>query len=188
MRSDLYALRFSAAQVTLVSVQSDSNHVTLVWGGAYPGEPISVQRSVGDSTWTTLTTLTADEAGRLEYVDWDLVPGRRYGYRPAVPGADRHYAETWLEVPSGSVFGFRGALPNPSRHGLEVSFTLAYGSRARLEVFDLAGRRVLARDLGGLSPGPHSLSLESGMLRPGVYLLRLEQGGRAAVARAVVLN
>lgn len=187
-RSDLYALRFSAAQVTLVSVQSDSNHVTLVWGGAYPGEPISVQRSVGDSTWTTLTTLTADEAGRLEYVDWDLVPGRRYGYRPAVPGADRHYAETWLEVPSGSVFGFRGALPNPSRHGLEVSFTLAYGSRARLEVFDLAGRRVLARDLGGLSPGPHSLSLESGMLRPGVYLLRLEQGGRAAVARAVVLN
>jgi hypothetical protein len=187
-RSDLYALPFSAARVELMSVTRDVDHLTLAWGGAYPGESISVQRSVGDSTWVTLATLTADQAGRLEYVDWVLVAGRRHGYRAAVPGADRHYAETWTEVPAGHAFGFRGAVPNPARHGLGVSFTLAQGSRARLEVFDLAGRRLLTRDLGGLSPGAHSLSLESGTLRPGVYLLRLEQGGQSAVARAVVLD
>lgn len=188
LRSDLYALPFSAARVELVNVSRGADHLTLTWGGAYPGEPVSVQRSVGDSTWVTLATLTADQAGRLEYVDWDLVAGRHHGYRAAVPGADRHYAETWTEVPAGPAFGFRGAVPNPARHGLGVSFTLAPGSRARLEVFDLAGRRLLTRDLGGLSPGPHSLSFESGTLRPGVYLLRLEQGGQSAVARAVVLD
>lgn len=187
-RADLYGLRFSAAQVTLVSAERDSDHVTLVWGGMSLGEPMSVQRSRGDSVWATLATLTADAAGRIEYVDWDLEAGGRYGYRPAVPGADRHYVETWLDVPAGPSMHLFGAVPNPARHILAVSFTLASGGPARIQVFDLAGRRVMERDLGGFSPGAHTLSLRGGLLRPGVYLLRLVQGAQSATARAVVLE
>jgi hypothetical protein len=187
-RADLYALRFSAAAVRLESAESDSDHIALAWSGMFPGEPMEVQRSEADSAWVPLAVLTADSRGRLEYVDQDFVPGRRYGYRLAVPGAARHYDETWLAAPGEPAFGFRGAVPNPGRHGLTVAFTLTNGSGARLEVYDLAGRRVLTRDLGGLVPGPHHLDVDAGTLRPGVYLLRLVQGPRAEVARAVVLR
>ena len=188
IRSDLYALPFSAAHVTLASVESDSDRVTLSWSGMFPGEPVEVQRAEADSVWGTLAAPTADAAGHVAYEDRDFVPGRRYGYRLAVPGSTRHYGETWVTAPGQPTFGFRGAIPNPARHGLTVAFTLTNAPGARLEVYDLAGRRVVTRDLSGLVPGPYRLTVDVGGLPPGVYLLRLVQGPHAATARAVVLR
>ena len=85
-------------------------------------------------------------------------------------------------------FGLRGAVPNPSR-GLNVSFSLASAEPAQLAVYDLSGREVRSRQVGSLGAGRHLVSLGApGTLAPGIYLVRLMQGRRQLVARAVVVR
>jgi len=80
--------------------------------------------------------------------------------------------------------------PNPSRGGvLTVHFALASPATASLEVFDVAGRRIAAREVGSLGIGRHALDLGEGTrLAPGLYLVRLTQGANVRVARAAVLR
>jgi hypothetical protein len=59
---------------------------------------------------------------------------------------------------------------------------------ARLELFDIAGRRI--RELvaaNALAAGPHEVRLEGRGLRAGVYMLRLEAAGRSLSRRLVVV-
>jgi len=82
-----------------------------------------------------------------------------------------------------------GARPNPSLAGLSAAFSLPDAASARLELSDLAGRRILARDVGTLGPGEHVVDLAEGRrLPPGVYMLRLTRGGESLTARAVVIR
>jgi len=87
-------------------------------------------------------------------------------------------------------FALRGFTPDPARAGaLRVTFTLQSAEPARLELLDLAGRRLLAREVGKLGPGAHVVPLDgAGALRAGVYWLRLEQDGRAVTTRGVVMR
>ena len=79
--------------------------------------------------------------------------------------------------------------PNPVRGALHVSFSLAGDAPARLEIFDLAGRRLVNRNVGDLGRGPHALRLDvSRKLEPGVYFLRLTQGEQKEQKRFVYLR
>jgi hypothetical protein len=82
-----------------------------------------------------------------------------------------------------------GVRPNPSGSAFTVTFTLPDAPQARIELMDLAGRRIVVRDLGGLGRGNHVVSLpEVRSLPPGVYLVRLSQGGRSLTTRGVVIK
>jgi hypothetical protein len=83
----------------------------------------------------------------------------------------------------------RGARPNPAREGWFVEFALPEIGPAELFVYDLTGRLVRTREVGGLGRGAHVIDMggTSG-LEPGVYLLRLEQGSHSVTAKAVVLR
>ena len=52
---------------------------------------------------------------------------------------------------------------------------------------DIAGRRVMLREVGALGPGTHTLGLEDAALRPGLYLLRLTQAGASRTSRALIV-
>jgi hypothetical protein len=91
-------------------------------------------------------------------------------------------------VPVATQLTLRGASPNPSSGPLRIAFSLASGHPARLEVFDVAGRRVDDRSVGELGPGRHVVSLGEGRLPPGLYLIRLEQNGTRRSARALVVK
>lgn len=81
------------------------------------------------------------------------------------------------------------ARPNPSRDGFTVAVTLPDDAPARIELLDVAGRRVLTRDLGGLGPGRRVVALpEARMLPSGLYLVRLRHGGRTLTTRAAVVR
>ena len=68
-------------------------------------------------------------------------------------------------------------------------FTLPSQEPATLELIDVAGRRVMRREVGSLGPGRHSLDMgASTRLRPGLYFLRLAQRGRVLNARVAVIR
>ena len=80
--------------------------------------------------------------------------------------------------------------PNPVLGGtLTVRFTLASGTAASLELLDVAGRRIITREVGSLGTGRHALDLGEGQrLAPGLYLVCLRQGTNTRVTRVAVLK
>lgn len=77
--------------------------------------------------------------------------------------------------------------PNPAHARTRVAFELETAGRARLEVFDLAGRRVAAPLDAELSAGPHEVELDVAGLAPGLYLYRLRAGAGERSRRMLVL-
>ena len=87
----------------------------------------------------------------------------------------------------GTSFAIHRVHPTPSRGAIHVELSLGDTGPARLELLDVAGRRVAWRDLGSLGPGRQRVDLAAG-LRAGVYLIRLTQGDVSRTAKAVVLE
>ncbi len=178
-----------ATRIALVSAEATPDQVLLTWHGAESaGLGARVERSSGIGDWAQVAIIYADGEGTLRYEDHDVRPGERYGYRLAYRSDSEEVttSEEWVTVPAPR-FALAGALPNPVVYDLVVGFSLPDAEPARIEVFDLAGRQVLAREVGSLGAGTHRVILGEGRRLPaGVYHLALSQGARRAVARAVV--
>jgi endonuclease/exonuclease/phosphatase family metal-dependent hydrolase len=84
--------------------------------------------------------------------------------------------------------------PNPVDGAASLRFDLAHGGRVRLDVLDLAGRRVATAVDRGFEPGRHVLPWrasrdDGGSLEPGVYFLRMSgDGGVRTVVRFAVVR
>ncbi|MGH7731506.1 MAG: Ig-like domain-containing protein [Candidatus Eiseniibacteriota bacterium] len=89
--------------------------------------------------------------------------------------------------PPGAGFAIHRVHPTPSRGAIHVELSLADARPARLELIDVAGRRVASRDLGPVGPGRRRVDLAAG-LGSGIYIIRLTQGERSRTAKAVVLE
>lgn len=177
-------------QMSLVRAEAESDRVRLEWATA--GEPsrAALERRAGVDGWQRLAELLADGTGRLAYEDRDVAPGKSYTYRLAYRiGVETAYSdEVRVEVPAPT-FALRGIVPNPSHGEPVITFSLARAGPVTVEVYDLRGRRVLARDLGTLAARSHEFRLRTGPPLPaGVYTLRLTQGSEVATARAVVIR
>lgn len=77
--------------------------------------------------------------------------------------------------------------PNPAHSRTTVEFELAAAGRARLEVFDLAGRRVGTPLEVEATAGPQAAELDVSRLRPGLYVYRVTTRAGAAARRMLVL-
>lgn len=90
----------------------------------------------------------------------------------------------------GDRFAFRlgKVVPMPVVGKASVSFSLAATGLASVELFDLAGRRVLTVASGVMDAGDHLALFDARRLKPGVYAVRLRQSTRVAVSRIVVLR
>ena len=70
-----------------------------------------------------------------------------------------------------------------------VSFALLSAAPARLELIDIAGRRVTSQEVGSLGAGAHVLRLDEGTPVPaGLYWLRLTQGSLTLTAKGVLAH
>ena len=71
-----------------------------------------------------------------------------------------------------------------------MRFKLPSATPASLELLDIAGRRIVTREVGSLGAGRSTeLDLGAGQrLAPGLYLVRLRQGANTSVARVAVLR
>jgi hypothetical protein len=180
----------TATELALLSADATPERVTLIWQGPGAGAlSAQVERRSEDGAWQPVGAAESIGADRLRYEDRAVTPGERYGYRLAwIEDGEAHAtAESWIDVPLTPELALEGFTPNPSLREAVVAFTLPSAGRGRLEVMDVAGRRVFRRELGGLGAGRHTLALDaSRTLRAGVYLIRLTHGGRVLHARGVV--
>lgn len=147
---------------------------------AEPPEP----RTIASAAWpfqSTLRDVLSDGDGGV-FVLWsdhddDLNQEQSY-----VTHAPRAHG---LAVAPGAPGLSLAAFPNPARGALAVRFSLPDARPARLELLDLAGRRLAAREVAGA--GAHQERLgEPGALAPGVYVVRLSHGGAVRTARVAV--
>ncbi len=107
---------------------------------------------------------------------------------PSAPDATTQ-SRTAVGQPGPWRLALEGARPNPAFDALRVWFTLTSKEPTTLDVIDLAGRRVLRREVGSLGPGTHSVTLaDSPQLRPGIYFLGLKRGERVLGVRATLLR
>ena len=105
--------------------------------------------------------------------------------------ADGTLGGTLLSAPPLSIaasFALRSIQPNPSVGDLRVSFSLLDDSPASLELYDLTGRRIESRAVGGLGPGAHGTSLTPRAVPPGVYCVSLTQGSHRAFSKVVIFR
>jgi len=177
--------------LSLLDAHATPDRVDLSWFGAsMAAVPATVYRQSAGAPWAPIATLTGDGTGTLRFVDRDVQPGARYGYRLGVregPG-EQFYGETWITVPAWK-FALAPPAPNPARDRLSVALTLPGAAAARLEVIDVAGRVVARRDVGALGAGPHTVAFaEAAGWRPGIYLVRLTQGARMLTTRACIVR
>src|SRR5207253_7418750 len=121
------------------------------------GGTVIVERRAEGTAWSPIASLTPDGMGRIAFADPDVVMGTRYGYRLSFveQGTTRTAGETWIDVPRPAL-ALAGLTPNPTT-GFRVAFRLGSPAPATLEVFDVRGRRVVQRDVGGLAVGDHIL-------------------------------
>src|SRR5439155_19243537 len=108
-------------------------------------------RSADGASWDAVAQLTSDAAGEFVLED-RVAAGGRFDYRlgVAAPGGEQFTDGQWVTIPVGVLFGFTSVGPNPSRGALTVGFALTTPGAAALDLFDVAGRRVLHRDLAAL--------------------------------------
>ena len=192
----LYAQHFpgdgaTATLLSLVSAEAQADRVALLWqGDAALTASASVERRGLSTDWQDIGAPVLDGSDRLRYEDRDVVGATRYAYRLryALGSTERTTSETWVDVPGAAQLSLAGLRPNPARGSdLHVSFSLPDAGPARLELIDVAGRRVAMRDVGALGAGTHVEPLRTDSSVPaGLYWLRLTQGTRSLVTRAVV--
>ena len=102
---------------------------------------------------------------------WDYTTGGRTGVEPA--------AVTALAL---------APRENPVRGSGRLDFALPRDGRVRLEVMDVAGRRVATLAEGEFTAGRHTATLDAGTLAAGVYFARLATEHGGATTRIVVLH
>ena len=128
----------------------------------------------------------------VELLRWDEIA------TPLGLAVDTH---SWdPRTPSASVYpvpvpDVRGleVSPNPGRTTVTLAFTTGASGRARLDVVDVAGRRVETLHDGWLGAGPHAFTWSPrrgesrAAARPGVYLARLAGPQGATLSRRLVI-
>ena len=181
-----------AALAALVGIESVPEHIRLTWySGDNPGLQATVYRRTEQTAWESMGSIVADGTGYMRYDDSGVASGARYGYRLGILDGDEEVftSEAWASAEAWAL-RLEGVRPNPAPAGrMTVQLVLRDGSPAQLEAFDVGGRRVAVREVGGLGAGRHTVDLTEGRRVPaGLYLIRLHQGAMVQTARAVVLD
>jgi hypothetical protein len=171
---------------SLLSAEALPGMARIVWYGA-GGETdaVAVERRPAGGDWGALASSSPDGTGRIIYEDRAVRQGMTYDYRLSafLLGERESFGEVTLLIPVAPKLSVR-ALCRGGRLVLRCS--LPEPVPATLQIVDVAGRRVVSREMTPGQPGESDLDLGEAALPSGVYLARLTQAGATASVRAVV--
>jgi len=175
----------------LVSIEVGPGRAHLVWRGAVgDATPYLVQRRSGEEGWRSIRESSLGPEGALEHEDRGVAPGSHVVYRLAVQRGEALVSleEADVDIPLPMPLALRFVHTEDRGRQVRVSYVLETHDRATLEVLDIAGRRVLVRDLGAPGAGEHEFRFSSDPLAAGIYFVRLHQGQRLRTARLVLIR
>jgi hypothetical protein len=150
--------------------------------GGVKWQTIATQRTGTSFDWTVTDPPSTAGQARVRIYD------------PAVSRADTSdqgftiSPDIRLDVPNDATRNRLAiAVANPIRGAVRIRFALPRARPASLELMDVSGRRLVARAVGDLGAGSHTLDLARG-LRAGIYLVRLSQGDERITSKVAVLE
>jgi hypothetical protein len=146
-----------------------------------------VERRQEGEDWRNLGAPNPMGESVLAFEDRGLAPGR-YAYRLGISddGVETLTAEAWVEIPSAFTLQLTGFRPNPAVGTPSLVFTLPDDKAARLDVFDVKGRVVSSRDVGGLGAGVHTVPLAGEAWSAGMYWIRLAHPDRTLTTKGLI--
>lgn len=182
-----------AAAVKLEAVEVGPGRATLTWRtSAADGRAFRFKRRLGEGEWEVLGELTPQAEGLLVGEDRTVPAGSQAQYGLAVALSDMEelqLAAVSVLIPLPKPLALRFARCEEEGRVVRVALTLETDDAARLELFDVAGRRVMSREVGTLGAGDHEVRLPlPGYARAGVYFLRLRQNRVTRTDRVTVLR
>ncbi|MEL7362961.1 MAG: T9SS type A sorting domain-containing protein, partial [Bacteroidota bacterium] len=92
------------------------------------------------------------------------------------------------EAAQAGTYRLDSVYPNPVSTTATVGFTLPTAEDARVEVFDLLGRRVATLTDGFRAAGEHTVTLDASALPGGVYVVRLATPSTTLAERVTVVG
>ena len=118
-----------------------------------------------------------------------MVAGGRYEYRLGVMenGRETYFGATSAIVPAGVELAVRAISPQFAAGQLALWCSVPGPGRARLEVVDVAGRKVAERELDWTAAGAMQVSI-SPAPASGLYFARLSHAGRSVRTRVSVVR
>lgn len=196
-----------AARGLLAMAADGSDGAFFVWPDVRPQGELFAMRLTGDGKpaagWPAGGTAICRRAERLATADMTYVGNGNAIVAWQLGGS----AWATLLAPDGPAARPRGPLSNespnvdpemiasrsvrlnPGPGGERLLFSLTGASPAPLELFDVAGRKVWSREVGGLGTGEHEVRLgNEAWLPAGLYLARLTQGGHRATTRIAITH
>ena len=190
----VYAQRVDANGVpyftlSVVDAIAEPDRATITWRASSSlTDSIAIYRQKGDEGWALLRKTAIGPEGAVRLEDRGVSPGQRYGYRVGTTfqGADHLYGEVEVETPRFSLH-MDPVAGNPVRQSLALSMTLPTAEPARVELFDMRGRRLDSMNV--LGQGRHLVTLgTSRSVASGIYVVRLSQGGRTTSSKVAFLR
>ena len=163
---------------------------TVVTGAPAPSAPGSTDSvtagGLSSGTWY-FALKTSDEAANTSALSNNACI--QFSNPPVICGGGGAFASAAREEEAPALaLAITDVSPNPaSQGGVEVAFALAEASPATLDVFDIAGRQVEARDLSAFGPGTHRVRIGA-TLASGYYWVRIRQAGRTASHAAIIVR
>lgn len=182
---------WSRGQIVVAANGSFTGTMTDPSGGSHPTSGTLTLAADGSlSRSGSAAAHGALDAGRTVMVWTDTWTTGSPGTSELLIGVRTSGGTADVPASGAATFALERVQPNPARGAaLAIRFTLAHAGAARLELLDVNGRRVAARDAGAFGPGAHAVTLApETRLPPGLYFVRLSQGGEALVQRVTVLE
>jgi hypothetical protein len=137
--------------------------------------------AIGNRTIPALTLMSSPgrQVASSATTEWDLF------YMPSAPQVTAS-----VPAPTRAVSLELAIAPNPARETVELTFALPRDGHATVDVFDLAGRRVVRLADGAFAAGAHRVHWDgtdrsNGRVAAGVYLARVTTAAGSATRRVV---
>lgn len=173
------------ALCSLVSVQAGPHQVHVRWQSDSGPASATVLRSTDGVEWSEHGTVLRGGTGSYDLVDGSVSPGSRVAYRLLTDTGKELASTVWVDVPAEPALALAGFVANAARP--TIALVLASSDPARLEAFDVGGRRLASFDLSAPAPGERH-EVVPVALRPGFYVMRLTQSGHTVTSRGILLE
>ena len=149
-----------------------------------------LERRTDVEEWKKIAEVRAEARGEIVHEDRTVPSGVMASYRLALPTAQGlvYLEEIAVAIPAPMPLALRFARGVNGGREVRLAFVLESHDRARVEIIDVAGRRVLSQDLGSPGAGEHEVTIGARGLPSGQYFVRLHQGRATRNARLTLIR